>query len=62
MTRMTGRLADRLLSLVLPGIKASAATQTKCVQCGSGTRSKICRRDCINGVCEPWGCTSDCPC
>lgn len=55
MTRLAGRLSDRLLSLVAPSATASAATQTKCVYCSS-TYSKLCVRDCIQGVCEPWGC------
>lgn len=62
MTRMAGRLADRLLSLVVPGIKAAAAMQTRCERCGSSTRSQLCRRDCVRGVCTPWSCTSNCPC
>ncbi|MEV1329728.1 hypothetical protein AB0J20_09155 [Micromonospora costi] len=52
-----GRLADKVLSLVVPRMNASAAMQTTCMYCSS-TYSKICRRDCIRGVCEPWGCSS----
>jgi hypothetical protein len=55
MTRTIGRLADRLLSMVVPQTNASAATQTKCVACNI-RMSRICTRDCINGVCEPWRC------
>ena len=62
MTRMAGRLADRLLSLVVPGIQASAAVQTKCVQCGMSTRSKFCKRDCAPDGCGKWVCTTGCPC
>ncbi|GAA0241072.1 hypothetical protein [Cryptosporangium japonicum] len=51
------RLADRLLALIAPSTTASAAMQTKCIYCAS-TYSKLCRRDCIQGVCEPWGCGS----
>ncbi|EXG82681.1 hypothetical protein CryarDRAFT_3881 [Cryptosporangium arvum DSM 44712] len=51
------RLADRLLSLIAPSTTASAAMQTQCFSC-STTRAKLCRRDCIQGVCEPWGCGS----
>jgi hypothetical protein len=57
MTRMIGRLADRVLSRVVPQTEAAAATQTSCQYC-SGTYSKLCYRDCIGGRCEPWWCYS----
>jgi hypothetical protein len=56
MTRLAGRIADRVLSLVAPSLTATAAMQTQCFQCGASTRSKLCRRDCVQGVCEPWSC------
>lgn len=50
------RLADRLLSLVVPSTTASAASDTKCVYC-SGTYSKVCIRDCYPQTgCGPWVC------
>ncbi|GAA3746403.1 hypothetical protein GCM10022225_32710 [Plantactinospora mayteni] len=52
-----GRLADKVLSLVVPKMSASAAQQTSCMYCSS-TYSKRCVRDCIGGVCEPWRCAS----
>ncbi|MDL4772524.1 MULTISPECIES: hypothetical protein [Thermomonosporaceae] len=55
MARSVLRLADQLVSRLVPRAEASAATQTKCVCCAS-TYSKICYRDCISAVCEPWGC------
>jgi hypothetical protein len=63
MNRMVGRLADRLVSLVVPGVNAFAVTETKCVRCGSSTRSKVCTRWCLGqAACLPWSCTTGCPC
>jgi len=53
MRRIVGRLADRALSVFVPQATAMAAHQTQCVACTSGRQ--LWQRDCINGVCEPWG-------
>lgn len=58
MTERVGYFADWALSLFVPRMTAAAAPQTKCVRCGSSTRSKLCRRDCVQGKCEPWWCAS----
>ena len=57
MTRTIGRLADRLLSVVVPKTTAAAAWQSKCEHCTS-TYSRICWRLCYGGQCDPWGCDS----
>jgi hypothetical protein len=57
MTRTIGKLADRLLSVVVPKTTASAVTQTKCQWCTS-TYSRRCYRDCYGGQCEAWWCDS----
>ena len=52
------RLADRLLSRFVPSTTASAAVQKKCIVC-TGTRSKLCFRECFPQTgCEPWSCGS----
>ena len=52
MTRTVGKLADRLLSAVVPHATAAAGYEYRCVSCGS----PYTRRDwryCA-GSCSPW--------
>jgi hypothetical protein len=57
MTRVIGRLADQLLSIVVPTVAAHAARQLKCMRCWEppSSRGWFYQRDCVRGVCEPWG-------
>lgn len=55
MTRVVGRLADQLLSVVAPRVAAHAAYQTRCLRCYREDEGVLYGRDCIRGVCEPWG-------
>jgi hypothetical protein len=57
MTRTIGRIADRLLSVVVPQTSASAGWYSKCVYC-SGTYSKLCTQFCYSSGCTPWSCQS----
>lgn len=56
MSVTVGRLADRLLSLVVPRTTAAAATQAECWHCSHPEIGRWCTRDCVGGVCEPWRC------
>ena len=53
MTRTIGKLADRLLSAVVPQTTAAAEVLYKCAPCG-GTNA-LCRQYCF-GNCGPWYC------
>ena len=53
MTRTIGKLADRLLSAVVPQTTAAAGYEYTCRSCG-GTNAK-CSRYC-SGNCSPWYC------
>jgi hypothetical protein len=57
MTRTIGKLADRLLSAVVPQTTAAAETETKCVKCApsSSNYNIKCTRYCF-GSCGPWYC------
>ncbi|MFG1923030.1 hypothetical protein [Cryptosporangium sp. NPDC048952] len=53
MTQTIGKLADRLLSAVVPRTTAAAGYETWCFSCG-GTNQR-CTRYC-SGNCSPWYC------